>query len=241
MEVGTRKDIRNKEQSIESPSSIEIKEVEEAPVFEAIPFKLPKFDETLPPYKVLLVKTAIEHPIREEDFGVPMGLYVLKDYLNTTGHNLEIDVWDERLAFKGLSESERKKQKQTNELFGKELEKNYDAVGISMCTSEVIPALKKFQLAKANYPNIITFCGGIFTASNEKYLLETNKIDYVIPGIATKPLGDLLVKLYKYKTITQTRRTQKEKKTLMYMALLTLTIETILSLYGYALNYQPCN
>jgi len=68
-----------------------------------------------------------------------------------------------------------------------------------MCTSEVIPAIKKFQRAKEieQEENIITFCGGIFTTSNEKCLLKTGVIDYVIPGIATKPLGDLLVKLYK--------------------------------------------
>jgi len=152
--------------------------------------------EELPPYKVLLVKTAIKHPINDEDFGVPIGLYVLKDYLKTTGHNLEVDIWDERLALKECPREKYEEPKQNNILFENELKKNYDAVGISMCTSEVPPAIEKFNIVRKKYPNIITFCGGIFTASNEKCLLDTGVIDYVIPGIATKPLGDLLVKLY---------------------------------------------
>ena len=212
--AGKRKDIRAKnDQDSELPILTESNEENEVQVFK----ELPKFDffektETSVPYKVLLVKTAIEHPIRNEDFGVPMGLYVLKDYLNTTGHDLEVDVWDERLELQEVKDTERKNKKQNNDLFTEELIKEYDAIGISICTSEVIPALKKFKKVKdynQKYnQNIITFCGGIFTASNEKCLLETEQIDYAIPGIATKPLGDLLVKLYKYKT----EQTPKEEQ-----------------------------
>jgi radical SAM superfamily enzyme YgiQ (UPF0313 family) len=168
---------------------------------------IPKFEifkklKNLPgEFNVLLIKTAIEHPISDEDLGVPMGLYVLKDYLITTGHNLIVDVWDERLELKEEKSDEKRKQlKCDNTLFSKKLdEKEYDAVGISMCTSEVLPALEKFRIAKIKRPATITFCGGIFTSFNEECLLKTDWIDFVIPGIATKPLGDLLVQLYHQK------------------------------------------
>jgi radical SAM superfamily enzyme YgiQ (UPF0313 family) len=154
-------------------------------------------------FNILLIKTAIEHPINDEDFGVPIGLYVLKDYLTTTGHNLEVDVWDERLELKQKPEEARKQLKRDNTLFLKKInEKKYDAVGIGICTSEVLPALEKFHIIREKEPETITFCGGIFTTSNEKCLLETGWIDYVIPGIATKPLGDLLVRLYQQKKRT---------------------------------------
>ena len=148
-------------------------------------------------FKVLLVRTAIKHPINDDEFGVPMGLYVLKDYLMTTGHNLAIDVWDERLELRKLESHEKKMtSKQNNSLYIAQLDKKqYDAVGISMCTSEVLPALEKFRIARMKNPNIVTFCGGIFTATNEECLLKTKEVDFVIPGIGTKPLGDLLVQL----------------------------------------------
>jgi len=170
-------------------------------------------------YNVLLIRTAIKNPIDDEDFGVPMGLYVLKDYLKTTGHNLVVDIWDERLEIKKtLSEigDKLKEYKNEDKLFKNFFNNNkiYDAVGISMCSSEVIPALKKFKIVKEKNKDTVTFCGGIFTTSNEKCLLDIKLqrigfegenlhdkrlIDYVIPGIATKPLGDLLARLYQKK------------------------------------------
>jgi len=96
------------------------------PIKEIDKYKFDFFEtDKLPPYRVLLVKTAIEHPIKDdEDFGVPIGLYVLKDYLKTTGHNFEVDVWDERLELakkSHLSEEEKKALKQSNQLFTEQL------------------------------------------------------------------------------------------------------------------------
>ena len=59
-----------------------------------------------------------------------------------------------------------------------------------MCTCEVMPGLEKLQKAKSMHK--ITFVGGIFTSSNEKYLLETNVVDYVIPSVGALPLKTLL-------------------------------------------------
>lgn len=141
--------------------------------------------------KVLLVKTAINYPIKYDDFGVPLGLWVLKGYLSTTGLNLEVDIYDERLELQKCGNDVAKREKVISS-FG-DIISEYDVVGISLCTCEVPPAMEKFEIAKKQ--NKVTFCGGIFTSSNEEYLLGTNLVDYVIPGVATTPLGNLLGKL----------------------------------------------
>lgn len=51
----------------------------------------------------------------------------------------------------------------------------------------------------------ITTAGGIFTSSNEKYLLETGVVDYVIPGVGTSALRKLLEWLLKQKRIKQNK------------------------------------
>lgn len=67
---------------------------------------------------------------------------------------------------------------------------DYDIVGASMCTCEVPCAIEKLMIA--HNKEKITVAGGIFTYSNEKYLLNTNVIDYVIPGVGTVPWVRLL-------------------------------------------------
>ena len=142
--------------------------------------------------KVLLVKTAIRHPISKyDDFGVPLGLYVLKGHLSTSGLSIKVDIYDERLELRKC-EGDSKAKETVRDKF-KTLVKRYDVIGVSMCTSEVFPAMEKFQIAKD--ANKITFCGGIFTSSNEKYLLSSGLVDYVIPGVGTKPTTSLLAQL----------------------------------------------
>lgn len=159
-------------------------------------FQFAKFFGDCLPLRVLLVKTAIKYPISKyDDFGVPLGLWMLKDQLNVSGYNLVVDVYDERLELRKCEGNARKKKK-VKESF-KDLIKTYDVIGISMCSCEVPPAIEKFKLAKSM--DKITFCGGIFTSSNEEYLLETNVIDYVVPGVATKPLCELLGRLCQQK------------------------------------------
>lgn len=142
--------------------------------------------------KVLLVKTAIKHPISKyDDFGVPLGLYVLKGHLSTSGLSLKVDIYDERLELRKC-EGNKNAKKGVLDKF-KTIVKRYDVIGVSMCTAEVFPAMEKFQIAKEE--DKITFCGGIFTSSNEKYLLESGLVDYVIPGVGTKPTTSLLARL----------------------------------------------
>lgn len=153
------------------------------------------FNRDFEPLKVLLVKTAIKYPIKYDDFGVPLGLWMLKGYLSTTGLNLKVDIYDERLELQKCGNDTAKKEQVSSSFT--DIVSRYDVIGISICSCEVPPALEKFRIAKQQ--NKITFCGGIFTASNEDYLLNTGLIDYVVPGVATTPTGNLLGKLYQEK------------------------------------------
>ena len=141
--------------------------------------------------KVLLVKSAIQYPIKYDDFGVPLGLWMLKGHLSTSGLSLKIDIYDERLELKKCGENEEAREAVKSQF--QNIIEDYDVIGISMSTSEVWPALHKFEIAKKAQK--ITFCGGIFTSSNESYLLSTGLIDYVIPGVSTVPLTSLLARL----------------------------------------------
>lgn len=151
------------------------------------------FDTTV--LNVLLVKTAIDHPIKQDDFGVPLGLWMLKGYLSTTGLSLNVEIYDERLELIKCNNDSEKRKEVINRFA--DVISEYDVIGISMCSSEVIPALRKFKIAKA--ANKVTFCGGIFTTSNEECLLKTKLIDYVVPGVGTVPLGNLLGRLLEEK------------------------------------------
>lgn len=133
--------------------------------------------------KVLLVKTAIKYPTRDNDFGIPLGLWVLKNYLMVSMPNIEVDILDERLE---------NRTGNSNFDFAQRVEK-YDVVGISLCSCEVPLALKKFKIA--HEMGKITIAGGIFTYSNEESLLNVDYIDYVIPGVGTKPIKDLFSSL----------------------------------------------
>ncbi len=136
--------------------------------------------------KVLLVKTVIDYPINNYDFGVPLGLWLLKSYMFIQGLDVHIDIFDERLLkLKG------------EDVNFENIVSNYDAVGVSLCTCEVPQALKKLMIAK-NY-DITTFVGGIFTSTNEEYLFSQGCIDYIIPGVSTLPLYNLFKELYKAK------------------------------------------
>ena len=137
--------------------------------------------------KVLLVKSSIAHPIKGDgDFGVPLGLWLLKSYIQRTSANIQVDIYDERL---------RNLQKCTQTF--EECIKEYDVIGVSMCSCEVPPSIEKMRIAKAN--GKITIAGGIFTYSNEEYLLSYPFVDFVIPGVGTKPLEHLLTELRKRK------------------------------------------
>lgn len=129
--------------------------------------------------KVLLVKCDIKYPTRGVDFGVPLGLWVIKNYIALCRPNIEVEIYDERL----LSHGNENKNYDI-------LVDEYDIVGISMCTCEVPMAIEKFKIAHDK--GKITVAGGIFTYSNEKYLINTKVVDYVIPGVGTVPWIKLL-------------------------------------------------
>ncbi len=133
--------------------------------------------------KVLLVKTAIMYPTKDNDFGIPLGLWVLKNYLLLAMPNIQVDIFDERL--------ERKRE--AEDIAFEDRIEDYDVIGISLCSCEVPMAIKKFRIAHEQ--GKVTVAGGIFTFTNEKYLLNYDCIDYVIPGVGTKPWKDLLSSL----------------------------------------------
>lgn len=141
-------------------------------------------------WKILLVKCAIKYPTRGIDFGVPLGLWVLRNYIMLSMPNVIVDIYDERLY----------EMKKVEKRFEEEIE-TYDVIGISMCTCEVPRALEKFKIAHNN--GKITVAGGIFTYSNEKYLLDEGTVDYVIPGVGTVPWVKLIKALVSNKSRTK--------------------------------------
>lgn len=148
--------------------------------------------------KVLLVKSAIDYPINNYDFGVPLGLWLLKSYMFIQGLDVHIDIFDERLLkVKG------------EDINFEDIVSNYDVVGVSLCTCEVPQAIKKLVIAKKY--GITTFVGGIFTSTNEEYLFSQGCIDYVIPGVSTLPLYNLFKELYKSKIKTENNSTNTTK------------------------------
>lgn len=137
--------------------------------------------------KILLIKPKLDYPIRNNDIGIPMGLWVLKDLVS---HIAEIDIFDERLdcVINGKDSVWEKILK-------------YDIIGVSTCTSEFPRALSLLRYAKSY--NKTTIIGGIFVYSNELYLSKFSFIDYIIPGVATTPFFNLINALsnnaYSYK------------------------------------------
>lgn len=178
-------------ESLDNPKIKSVNNLCDVPIFKnKITFILPNsvaFNNTnSSPLKVLLVKTAIDFPIKDYDFGVPLGLWLLKSYIQLQGINVEIEIFDERLFLK-----------QGKEVDFEDVIDGFDVVGVSICTCEVPAAISKLMAAKRK--GKITFVGGIFCSSNEKYLLSYKCIDYVIPGVSTLPLFSLFKELLKKK------------------------------------------
>lgn len=144
-------------------------------------------------WKILLVKCDIKYPTRGIDFGVPLGLWVIKNYITLCRPNVQVDIYDERL----LSIEKREKNFDT-------LIEEYDIIGIGMCTCEVPMAIDKFRIAHTK--GKITVAGGIFTYSNERYLINSEVVDYVIPGVGTVPWIRLIDALM----INQWQETKKQ-------------------------------
>lgn len=157
---------------VPSPQSME----DIAAKAQVIAINSPRAHSTKHP-RVLLVKTAIPYPIKDFDFGVPLGLWVLRSYLRREG--VEADIFDERLEMK----------KDSGATFEDALD-GYDLVGISACSCEVPAAIRHASAAKKRGKT--TIIGGIFALTNEQYLLSHAAVDYVIPGVATKPLSELV-------------------------------------------------
>lgn len=164
-------------------------------------------EKTASTLNVLLVKSAIYHPIKYDDFGIPLGLWVLKDYIEKYSMDIHIEIYDERLELQKVQDEPISKKQVLNQFSN--IIKNYDVIGISMSSSEVCPALLKLKTAKEQ--GKITIAGGIFTSSNEKYLLETRVVDYVTPGIGTSSLRKLLEWLLKQKRIKLTKGNEKNE------------------------------
>lgn len=137
--------------------------------------------------RVLLVKSSIKYPIKDDgDFGIPLGLWLLKSYVRRTTTNIVVDIFDKRLrTLQGNTES------------FEECAKEYDVIGTSMCSCEVPPSIEKMRIAKEL--GKITIAGGIFTYSNEDYLLDYPFVDFVIPGVGTLSMAKLLNELRKRK------------------------------------------
>lgn len=88
-------------------------------------------------FSVLLVKSAIDFPIKDYDFGVPLGLWLLKSYFNLQGTKTNVQVYDERLELR------------TGKISNfEDVIKDYDMVGVSICSCEVPPAIRKLKIAQ---------------------------------------------------------------------------------------------
>ena len=188
-------------------------------------------------WKVLLVKCSIKYPTRGVDFGVPLGLWVLKNYITLAMPNVIVDIYDERLL------SIQSLEKDFSEVIA-----DYDIVGVSMCTCEVPVAIERFKVAHES--GKITVAGGIFTYSNEKYLINTNVVDYVIPGVGTLPWVKLLRALisnnYKDKELVNVKNvySRTHMNTMVWIPDVMPGLEfheweKILSEYGPFLNKKP--
>lgn len=156
---------------------------------------------------VLLVKSAIEHPIKFDDFGIPLGLWILKDYIEKYSMDIRIEVYDERLELQKAGDDSYAREQVLKKYA--EITQDYDVVGVSMSSSEVCPGLKKLKIAKEQ--GKITTAGGIFTSSNEMYLLETGVVDYITPGVGTSALRKLLEWLLKQKRIKQNKESEGQE------------------------------
>lgn len=163
-----------------------------------------KVDDTL---NVLLVKSAIAHPIKFDDFGIPLGLWVLKDYIEKYSMDIRIEIYDERLELQKAGDDNYAREQVIKKY--EMIIEEYDVIGVSMSSSEVCPGLNKLKIAKQQ--GKITVAGGIFTSSNEKYLLETGVVDYVTPGVGTSALRKLLEWLLKQKRFKQKKELEGQE------------------------------
>lgn len=57
-------------------------------------------EETEDMLNVLLVKSEIKHPIQFNDFGIPLGLWGLKDYIEKYSMDIHIEMLGERLELR---------------------------------------------------------------------------------------------------------------------------------------------
>ena len=81
-----------------------------------------------------MIKSAIEHPIKFDDFGIPLGLWVLKDYIEKYSMDIRIEIYDERLELQKAGENNYAREQVLKKY--DEIIKEYDVVGVSMSSSE---------------------------------------------------------------------------------------------------------
>jgi len=127
----------------------------------------------------------MKYPInpQTEDVGIPLNLLYLSHYLKGKT-SIEVDIFDERLN------KITKKDKIEDKIA------SYDAIGITVSSSDISRAVEIARLAKRMNPSVTVILGGILTFSNEEYLLRNYpEIDYVISGEGEMALLNLVTAL----------------------------------------------
>jgi radical SAM superfamily enzyme YgiQ (UPF0313 family) len=121
----------------------------------------------------------------EEGGNPPMGILFLGSFIESKGY--DIRIFD--LSF----------HKKIDPLiyYEKILRKNdFDVIGFSVMTSQILNVIKMAKIAKNFNPNIFIICGGISATFLDKDMLENiPEIDFIIRGEGEFPLLELLAVL----------------------------------------------
>ena len=121
-----------------------------------------------------------EKIVQKKGFMPPIGLALIGTILDNAGHEVKVlDLQIEQFTEKQLVS------------YMKEF--NPDMVSLSMLSATQPIVSKIFHVAKAEFPNVITVCGGVHASMYpEETLKENENIDYLIYGEAEYAMRDLV-------------------------------------------------
>ena len=129
--------------------------------------------------RILLVKPPVKYPIKNEDVGMPLGLFCLSSYIKHNNPGVEISIFDCRLE----------KLNGTEYLLEKEIEKS-DVIATSACTSEFNSACRILRMAKLKGKT--TVIGGFFPTCNPEITFNFGHVDYLVRGEGEVTFSELV-------------------------------------------------